>query len=120
MKIVFNSHLWRSFKQIPEVVGSLENYWATFHAATVEVAAKSCGSKSLMLVLAVALWWIPEVKGAIKLKKETYRSWLACGTTKATNRYQQAERTVAQVVNEKKNMSGRSLVRLWNKPSCQH
>ena len=32
-------------------------------------------------------WWTPEVKGAVKLKKETYRSWLARGTPEAADSY---------------------------------
>uniref|UniRef100_A0AAX7TE49 HECT domain-containing protein n=1 Tax=Astatotilapia calliptera TaxID=8154 RepID=A0AAX7TE49_ASTCA len=31
-------------------------------------------------------WWTPEVKGATKLKKESYRAWLACGTPEAADR----------------------------------
>ena len=55
---------------------------AIFHAAIVE-EARSCGS----MVTGAShggnprtRWWIPEVKGATKLKKKTYRSWLVCGT----------------------------------------
>ena len=55
----------------------------------VEKAAQSCGSK-----VAGASHgsnprthcWSPEVKGPIKLKEETYKALLACGTQKATER----------------------------------
>jgi len=47
-------------------------------------------------------WWTPEVKDAVKLKKESYRAWLACGTPEAADRYRQAKRTAAHVVVEAK------------------
>ncbi|KAL3987397.1 N-acetylgalactosamine 4-sulfate 6-O-sulfotransferase [Sarotherodon galilaeus] len=47
-------------------------------------------------------WWTPEVRGATKLKKESYRAWLACRTPEAADRYRQAKRNVARAVPEAK------------------
>ena len=72
----------RGLNHIPEIVRSMESEWAMFHTAIAEAAARSTGSQ----VASVSLvgnprtqWWTPEVKGAIKLKKGTYKSWLAFG-----------------------------------------
>ena len=37
-----------------------------------------------------------------KLKKESYRAWLACGTPEAAGRYRQAKRAAASAVSEAK------------------
>ncbi len=47
-------------------------------------------------------WWTPEVRDAVKLKKESYRAWLACGTPEAADGYRQAKRSAARVVVEAK------------------
>ncbi|KAK3567248.1 hypothetical protein QTP86_015079 [Hemibagrus guttatus] len=47
-------------------------------------------------------WWTLEVRDAVKLKKESYRAWLARGTPEAAEAYWQAKRTAAQVVSEAK------------------
>uniref|UniRef100_A0A3Q3X9E9 HAT C-terminal dimerisation domain-containing protein n=1 Tax=Mola mola TaxID=94237 RepID=A0A3Q3X9E9_MOLML len=76
-----------------------------FRAAIVEAAARSCGSKVAGASRGGnprTRWWTPEVKGAVKLKKETYRSWLACGTPEAADSYRQAKRSAARVVTEAK------------------
>ncbi|KAK3562878.1 hypothetical protein QTP86_011111 [Hemibagrus guttatus] len=52
-------------------------------------------------------WWTLEVRDAVKLKKESYRAWLARGTPEAAEAYRQAKRTAAGVVLEAKT-SGRS------------
>ncbi|KAI3364919.1 hypothetical protein L3Q82_001099 [Scortum barcoo] len=44
----------------------------------------------------------PEVKGAVRLKKETYRAWMACGTPEAADGYQQARWNAAWAVAEAK------------------
>ena len=57
-----------------------------FRAAIVKAAAQSCGSKVTGASQSGnprTCWWTPEVKEAVKLKMETYRSWLACGTPEA-------------------------------------
>ncbi|KAK3506164.1 hypothetical protein QTP70_016984, partial [Hemibagrus guttatus] len=47
-------------------------------------------------------WWTLEVRDAVKLKKESYRDWLAQGTPEAAEEYRQAKRTAARVVSEAK------------------
>ena len=47
-------------------------------------------------------WWTPAVRDAVKLKKESYRTFLACGTPEAAGRYRQAKRSAAVVVTEAK------------------
>ena len=42
------------------------------------------------------------MKGGVKLKKDTYRQCLTCGTPKAEARYWQAKRYVDRVVTEAK------------------
>ncbi|KAI3375518.1 hypothetical protein L3Q82_003846 [Scortum barcoo] len=37
-----------------------------------------------------ARWWTPEVRDAVRLKKESYRAMLACGTPDAVHGYRQA------------------------------
>ncbi|KAK3538143.1 hypothetical protein QTP70_032395 [Hemibagrus guttatus] len=78
---VFNSHLRESFNQIPREVGDIESEWTMFSTSIVDAAIRSCGRK---------------------LKKESYRAWLARGTPEAAEAYRQAKRTTAQVVSEAK------------------
>ncbi|KAK3532671.1 hypothetical protein QTP86_027655 [Hemibagrus guttatus] len=47
-------------------------------------------------------WWTLEVRDAVKLKKESYRAWLARGTPEAAEAFQQAKRSTAVVVSEAK------------------
>ncbi|KAK3530440.1 hypothetical protein QTP86_024352 [Hemibagrus guttatus] len=47
-------------------------------------------------------WWTLEVRDAVKLKKESYRAWLARGTLEAAEAYRQAKQTTAVVVSEAK------------------
>ncbi|KAK3514071.1 hypothetical protein QTP70_003095 [Hemibagrus guttatus] len=49
-------------------------------------------------------WWTLKVRDAVKLKKESYRAWLARGTPEAAEAYQQAKRTTAVVVSEAKTL----------------
>ncbi|KAK3527969.1 hypothetical protein QTP86_013084 [Hemibagrus guttatus] len=48
------------------------------------------------------VWWTLEVRDAVKLKKESYRAWLAWGTPEAAEAYRQDKRTTAVVVSEAK------------------
>ena len=41
-------------------------------------------------------WWTLEVRDVVKLKKESYRAWLARGTPEAADRDRQAEHAAAQ------------------------
>ncbi|KAK3514902.1 hypothetical protein QTP70_034587, partial [Hemibagrus guttatus] len=78
---VFNSHLRESFNQIPREVGDIESEWTMFSSSIVDAAIWSCGCK---------------------LKKESYRAWLARGTPEAAEAYWQAKQTTALVVLEAK------------------
>ena len=65
-----------------------------FRSAVVKAAVASCGRK-----VAGAgrggnprtRWWTSEVRRAVRLKKEAYRSWLACGSPEAADRYRLAK-----------------------------
>ncbi|KAK3511173.1 hypothetical protein QTP70_032217, partial [Hemibagrus guttatus] len=102
---VFNSHLRESFNQIPREVGDIESEWTMYSSSIVDAAIRSCGRK-----VAGAgrggnprtQWWTLEVRDAVKLKKESYRAWLARGTPEAAEAYRQAKRTTAVVVSEAK------------------
>ncbi|TWW62299.1 hypothetical protein D4764_04G0009460 [Takifugu flavidus] len=67
----------------------MESEWATFHSTIVEAAATSCGCKAAGAGCGSnphTQWWTPEVREAIRLKKEAYRSWLVCGSPEAADR----------------------------------
>ncbi|KAI3363612.1 hypothetical protein L3Q82_001244 [Scortum barcoo] len=42
---VFNSHLRKSFSQIPREAGDIESEWTMFSASIVDAAVRSCGRK---------------------------------------------------------------------------
>ncbi|KAK3515760.1 hypothetical protein QTP70_030463 [Hemibagrus guttatus] len=76
-----------------------------FSSSIVDAAIRSCGRK----VSGAGhggnprtQWWTLEVRDAVKLKKESYRAWLARGTPEAAEAYRQAKRTAAGVVSEAK------------------
>ena len=76
MKMVFNSLFKQSFNHILEVVRSMETELAMSHAAIVEVAVRSFGSKVTGASPGSnprTSWWTTKVKWAVKLKKETYK-----------------------------------------------
>ncbi|KAK3507178.1 hypothetical protein QTP70_009513 [Hemibagrus guttatus] len=102
---VFNSHLRESFNQIPREVGDIESEWTMFSSSIVDVAIRSCGCKVSGASRSGnprTQWWTLEARDAVKLKKKSYRAWLARGTPEAAEAYQQAKRTVAGVVLEAK------------------
>ncbi|KAK3538555.1 hypothetical protein QTP86_006718 [Hemibagrus guttatus] len=102
---VFNSHLRESFNQIPREVGDIESEWTMFSSSIVDTAIRSCGRKDSGAGRGgnpPTLWWTLEVRDAVKLKKESYRAWLARGTLEAAEAYRQAKRTAAGVVSEAK------------------
>uniref|UniRef100_A0A3Q3T275 Reverse transcriptase domain-containing protein n=1 Tax=Mastacembelus armatus TaxID=205130 RepID=A0A3Q3T275_9TELE len=76
-----------------------------FSTSIVNAAARSCGRKVSGACRGGnprTRWWTPEVRDAVKLKKESYRAWLACGTSEAADRYRRAKRAAAQAVMEAK------------------
>ncbi|KAK3568156.1 hypothetical protein QTP86_032700 [Hemibagrus guttatus] len=102
---VFNSHLRESFNQIPRNVGDIESEWTMFSTSIVDAAIRSCGRKVSGAGRGGnprTQWWTLEVRDAVKLKKESYRAWLARGTPEAAEAYRQAKRTTAVVVSEAK------------------
>ncbi|KAK3505944.1 hypothetical protein QTP70_018870, partial [Hemibagrus guttatus] len=102
---VFNSHLRESFNQIPREVGDIESEWTMFSTSIVDAAIRSCGRKVSGAGRGDnprTQWWTLEVRDAVKLKKESYRAWLARGTPEAAEAYRQAKRTTAVVVSEAK------------------
>lgn len=51
-----------------------------------EAAALSCSHKvadAIGVGYSQTNWWTSEMKGAIKLVKESYKAWLACGSSEA-------------------------------------
>ncbi|KAI3362855.1 hypothetical protein L3Q82_001898 [Scortum barcoo] len=81
---VFNSHLRKSFSQIPREAGDIESEWTMFSASIVDAwRFEVVDARSLVPVVAAT----PEpggghrkVRDAVRLKKESYRTMLACGT----------------------------------------
>uniref|UniRef100_A0A3B3HQU3 Reverse transcriptase domain-containing protein n=1 Tax=Oryzias latipes TaxID=8090 RepID=A0A3B3HQU3_ORYLA len=105
---VFNSHIRENFKQVPGEVGDIESEWTMFSTSIVSAAARSCGRKVSGACRGGnprTRWWTPEVRDAVKLKKESYQAWLACGTPEAADRYRQSKRAAAQTVAEAKTLS---------------
>ncbi|KAK3506799.1 hypothetical protein QTP70_028368, partial [Hemibagrus guttatus] len=79
---VFNSHLRESFNQISREVGDIESEWTMFSSSIVDAAIRSCGRKVSGAGRGgnpQTQWWTLEVRDAVKLKKESYRAWLARG-----------------------------------------
>ncbi|KAK0132400.1 Craniofacial development protein 2 [Merluccius polli] len=87
----FNSHLRESFDHVPGEAGDIESEWAMFRVSIVKASDGSCGRKVV----------VPAVADAVKLK-ESYRTFLACGTPEAAGRYWQAKRSAAVAVTEAK------------------
>ncbi|TWW59282.1 hypothetical protein D4764_06G0008120 [Takifugu flavidus] len=90
VRLVFNSHLRQSFDRVPRAVGDIESEWAMFRSAIVKTAVVSCGCKVAGAGCGsnpCTRWWTPEVRGAVRLKKEAYRSWLVCESLEAADRY---------------------------------
>ncbi|KAK3537069.1 hypothetical protein QTP70_000867 [Hemibagrus guttatus] len=102
---IFNSHLRESFNQIPREFGDIESEWTMFSTSIVDPAIRSCGRKVSGAGRGGnprTQWWTLEVRDAIKLKKKSYRAWLARGTPEAAEAYRQAKRTTAVVISEAK------------------
>ncbi|XP_077362676.1 uncharacterized protein LOC144007167 isoform X2 [Festucalex cinctus] len=76
-----------------------------FRASIVETADRSCGRKVVDACYSGnprTHWWTSAVMDAVKLMKESYRAFLACGTPEAADEYQMAKRNAASVVAEAK------------------
>ncbi len=80
--------------------------WTMFSTSIFDPATRSCGRKVSGACRGSnprTRWWTLEVRDAVKLKKESYQAWLACGTPEAADGYRQAKWTVAWVVVEARN-----------------
>ncbi|KAI3362127.1 hypothetical protein L3Q82_012456 [Scortum barcoo] len=78
--------------------GDIESEWTMFSASIVDAMVRSCGRKGLWCLSwrqPRTQWWTPEVRDAVRLKKESYRTMLACGTPDAVDRYRQAKQAAA-------------------------
>ena len=105
VRAVFNTHLRESFSQVPGEVGDIESEWTMFSTSIVNAAARSCGRKICRACrggIRRTRWWTPEVRDAVKCKKESYRAMLARGTPETANLYRQAKRAAARAVAEAK------------------
>ncbi|KAK0134946.1 LINE-1 reverse transcriptase [Merluccius polli] len=74
----FNSHLRESFDHVPGEAGDIESEWAMFRASIVKAADQSCGRKVVGACRggnSRTRWWTPAVRDAVKLKKESYRTF---------------------------------------------
>ena len=101
----FNSHLRESFDHVPGEAGDIESEWAMFRASIVKAADRSCGRKVVGACRGSnprTRWWTPAVRDAVKLKKESYRAFLACRTPEAADRYRQTKWSTARAVAEAK------------------
>ncbi|TWW64123.1 hypothetical protein D4764_03G0011310 [Takifugu flavidus] len=101
----FNSRLRESYDHVPGEAGDIESEWPMFRASIVEAADRCCGREVVGACRggnARTCWWTPAVRDAVKLKKESYRALLACGTPEAADGYRRAKRSTATVVAEAK------------------
>ncbi|TWW74493.1 hypothetical protein D4764_14G0004960 [Takifugu flavidus] len=82
-----------------------ESEWTMFRASIVDAADRCCGRKVVGACRgsnARTRWWTAVVRDAVRLKTESYRALLACGTPDATDRYRQTKRSAATAVAEAK------------------
>ncbi|XP_061625818.1 uncharacterized protein LOC133476446 [Phyllopteryx taeniolatus] len=101
----FNSHLRQNVAQVPGEAGDIESEWTMFRASIGEAADRSCGRKVAGACHGAnprTRWRTPMVRDAVKLKKESYRAFLACGTPEAADGYWLAKRNEALMVAEAK------------------
>uniref|UniRef100_A0A8C5HIH4 Reverse transcriptase domain-containing protein n=1 Tax=Gouania willdenowi TaxID=441366 RepID=A0A8C5HIH4_GOUWI len=101
----FNFHLRENFNHVSEEAGDIESEWAMFRASVAEAADRCCGRKVVGACRGGntrTRWWTPGVRDAVKLKKESYRAFLTCGTPETADRYRRAKRSAATAVAEAK------------------
>ena len=82
-----NFHLLANFNYVPGEVGVM------FRAFIVMTADPCCGPKVVGACHGGSThtrWWTPAMKDTSKLKKESYRAFLACGNPEAPDGYWQA------------------------------
>ncbi|KAK0151566.1 putative uncharacterized transposon-derived protein F52C9.6 [Merluccius polli] len=114
----FNSHLRESFDHVPGEAGDIESEWAMFHASIVKAGRPELWPQGGRLPAVAAIprtrWWTPAVRDAVKLKKESYRTFLACGDSRGSRQVPagQAERSCGGYRGKNPDMGGSS-VRPW-------
>ncbi|TWW70386.1 hypothetical protein D4764_18G0011920 [Takifugu flavidus] len=116
----FNSRLRESFDHVPGEAGDIESEWTVFRASIVEAADRCCGRKVVGACCggnARTRWWTPAVRDAVKLKKESYRALLACGTPEPADGYRRAKRSAATAVAEAKTRAWEEF-RFWTTIRC--
>ncbi|KAI3356425.1 hypothetical protein L3Q82_017644 [Scortum barcoo] len=105
---------WEVFSQIPREAGDIESEWTMFSASIVDAAVRSCGRKVSGACRGgnpEPGGGHPEVRDAVRLKKESYQAMLACGTPDAVDGYRQAKQAAARTVLEAKTRVWREFVR---------
>ncbi|KAI3374861.1 hypothetical protein L3Q82_021401 [Scortum barcoo] len=81
----------KSFSQIPREAGDIESEWTMFSASIVERCCRFAEVVDAQGLWCLSWrqppnpWWTPEVRDAVRLKKESYRAMLACGTPDAVD-----------------------------------
>ena len=107
----FNCHLLRSFSDTPVEGEDIEHEWSVFKASIADAAAASCGFRAVGSSRGGnprTAWWTPEVREAVRLKKEAFRVLLSRRTPETVAGYRQARRRAAAAVTEAKQ-------RVWEK-----
>ncbi|KAI3368642.1 hypothetical protein L3Q82_025647, partial [Scortum barcoo] len=93
---VFNSHLWENFSQIPREAGP----WSAEGSSKLWMQGLWCLSWQ---ATPERRWWTPEVRDAVKLKKESYWAMLAWGLQTQLTGTWQAKQATARAVLEAEN-----------------
>ncbi|KAI3372053.1 hypothetical protein L3Q82_006916 [Scortum barcoo] len=118
---VFNSHLRKSFSQIPREAGDIESEWTMFSASIVDCAAvRSCGRKVSGACRGGnprTRWWTPKVRDACQAEEGVLIGpcW-PVGLLDAVDRYRQAKASRSPGRSWRQKLgSGRSSVRPWRR-----
>jgi hypothetical protein len=89
------------FQQIPEGCLGAQQEWELFKSALLAAAIGCCGRKRLGVPSGnekKTCWWTPEVRGAVRAKKEAFKSWLNSKTVHMRALYSEARKTAASAV----------------------
>ena len=79
---IFNSNLQENCFNLPREERDMESEWTMFRTVIVDVAFKSCGLKDVGSRRSGnprTCWWTPEMREAVKLKKESFEAWFLGG-----------------------------------------
>ncbi|XP_013877605.1 chromobox protein homolog 1 [Austrofundulus limnaeus] len=89
-----------------------------FRTSIVDVSYRSCGHKDVSACHGSnprTHWWTPVMREAVRLKKESYRAFLAYGTPEAADRYRQSKQIAARMVAEAKTWAWEEFVEAMKK-----